>query len=62
MTSTYMKHEDEIVNFSYNGCVIPRAAETEEMALRARYGSKVIDQLLQIGTATIPLDQKSSTV
>ncbi len=58
ITSAYMDYEEAVVNFSYNGCVITRAAETEEQALRARYGNQVIDELLQIGTDTIPLDRK----
>lgn len=53
---TYFKLGARLIDFSYNGCVIAPSAETEQKALRARYGSDTIDRWLQIGTEEIPLE------
>ena len=51
----YCKFGEKLIDFSYNGCVIAPSADTEQNALRSRYGSNVIDLWLQIGTEEIPL-------
>lgn len=52
---TYFKFGEKLIDFSYNGCVIASSSDTEQNALRARYGSNTIDRWLQIGTEEIPL-------
>ncbi len=51
----YCKFGDNLIDFAYNGCVIAPTSDTEQNALRARYGSDEIDRWLQIGTVEIPL-------
>ncbi len=53
---TYFKFGDKLIDFSYNGCVIASSSDTEQNALRARYGSNTVDRWLQIGTDAIPLN------
>ncbi|MGB7977747.1 MAG: YopT-type cysteine protease domain-containing protein [Chlamydiales bacterium] len=52
---TYCQFGEKLIDFSYNGCVIAPSSDTEQNALRARYGSNAIDQWLRIGTKEIPL-------
>lgn len=52
---TYLKFGEKLIDFSYNGCVIAPPADTEQNALRSRYGSNTIDRWLRIGTEEIPL-------
>lgn len=53
--SSYYKFGEALIDFSYNGCIIASPSDTEQNALRARYGSNEIDQWLQIGTEETPL-------
>jgi len=51
----YLKFGEKLIDFSYNGCVIAPSSDTEQNALRMRYGNNAIDHWLQIGTEEIPL-------
>lgn len=51
----YYMFGERLIDFSYNGCVIAPSSDTEQNALKSRYGSDVIDQWLRIGTEEIPL-------
>lgn len=53
--TSYFNYKSALIDFSYNGCVIPPSSSTELNAIRRRYGSDVVDYWLQIGTEEIPL-------
>jgi hypothetical protein len=51
----YLRFGSSLIDFSYNGCMLAPSSDTEQNALRARYGSQAIDPWLQVGTEEIPL-------
>ncbi len=58
---TYFGFTDALIDFSYNGCVLPPPSDTELNALRAHYGTKIIDDWLHIGTEKMPLIRERLT-
>ncbi len=58
---TYFTFGDALIDFSYNGCVPPPPSDTELNALRAHYGTDVIDRWLHIRTEKIPLKDEKLT-
>lgn len=56
---TYLKFGDQLIDFSYNGCSLAPASDTEENAIRARYGNEAINHYcLEIETREIPLKRE----
>ncbi len=58
---TYFRFTDALIDFSYNGCVLPPPSDTELNALRAHYGTDTINNWLKIGTEKMPLKKEKLT-